>query len=319
MKRSFLVFLTINFMLFLCGCGSKAPSAAPAMMMVESVYEAADYDIPLSDFTVDEVSFGNQNSSIGKESSPADAKLRKIIYTAYLQLTADNPGSALEIIMEKTLALGGYVAASYTRNDDFGVNYSNATLKVPAPLLDELVNAAETTGITNSYSLSSDDISLSYYDVQARLSNAKAEESQLLTILEECDTIEDLLAVREQLMRTRSDIESFQAQINLWDNLVDYATLELSIQRTERTAVENEGSLVQIWRASDVWKKITLGFQNSARFAVNAVGALGIFLAYALIPCAVLFCCIGLPIILHRRKKRRQTALGYNLDSTTQP
>ena len=44
---------------------------------------------------------------------------------------------------------------------------------------------------------------------------------------------------------------------------------------------------------------------DGARIMVNAVGAIGIFLAVALIPIAILFLAIGLPIILHVRKKRR--------------
>ena len=50
------------------------------------------------------------------------------------------------------------------------------------------------------------------------------------------------------------------------------------------------------------------GFQNSARFVVNAIGAIGIFIAVAIIPAGVLFLVIGLPIIAHKKKKHKKVA-----------
>ena len=72
--------------------------------------------------------------------------------------------------------------------------------------------------------------------MQARLNNAKAEEQQLLEILAQCKTIEEILAVRQSLTSVRADIESYTAQMNLWDNLVSYATLNVTINRTPKTA-----------------------------------------------------------------------------------
>ena len=141
--------------------------------------------------------------------------------------------------------------------------------------------------------------------MQARLNNAKAEEAQLLQILAKCETVEDILAVRQSLTSVRADIESYTAQMNLWDNLVSYATLNVTINRTPKTAVEGENDLIQIWKASDVWNRMARGFQNSARFVVNAIGAIGIFIAVAIIPAGVLFLVIGLPIIAHKKKKHK--------------
>ena len=63
-----------------------------------------------------------------------------------------------------------------------------------------------------------------------------------------------------------------------------------------------------LWKASDVWSKMSRGFQNSARFVVNAIGAIGIFLAVAAIPAAVLFLLIGVPILVHKKNKHKKAA-----------
>ena len=319
MKRNVLPVLALCMaLLLLAGCAASskgsansssssydmaAPAAeAPAEMM--SMEESAAYDASSAALATGAAPASGQTGN-----APADAGVRKIIYNANLDVTADAPADALQTILDKTASLGGYVASSYTTNDDDGAVRCIATLKVPSEKLDELVGTAKGTGKVTDYQLSSDDISLQYYDISARLSNAKAEEAQLVTILGQCKTIEDILAVRESLTAVRGDIESYQAQINLWDNLVGYATLEIVISRTPKQVVSADDDLLAVWKASDVWKDMSRGFQNSARFMINALSAIGIFLAVAAIPAAVLFACIGLPIILHKRKKKRMAAL----------
>ncbi len=315
MMRKAIPALLLSVMLTVCGCASGAQTSEAAYDSVPAA-ESAVY----SEESASSESYGyDAADSVQSAEQPADAGVRKIVYTANLELTCDDPAEALEEITQKALSLGGYIASSDTYTDDDGPYRSTASLKVPSASLDALVAAAEGAGTVDSYSLNSDDISLSYYDIQARLTSAEAEETQLLTILAQCETVEDLLAVRAELAKVRADIESYQAQINLWDNLVDYATLEITIRRTAKTPVEAEKSLIELWRASDVWENITFGFQNSARFVVNAIGAIGIFLAYAIIPCAILFACIGVPIIVHHKRKKRRAAAKAQAEDVLEP
>lgn len=307
--RSATALLLIAAMLLSLGCAAK--SEAPMAEPQSAGAYAADMamEAPAAEEYAEYEEAGiTASSNALHEQTAGDAGVRKIIYNADMSITVDAPEQTLETLRQKTEALGGYLSASYTRTDDYGVSRCTATLRVPANKLEELVTAAQAEGKVDDYRLSSDDISLSYYDMKARLESAQAEEAQLLEILKQCETVEEILYVRESLASVRADIESYTAQMNLWDNLVSYATLEIGIHRTPRTAVEGENQLVSIWKASDVWNKMTRGFQNSARHVVNAIGAIGIFLAAALIPATVLFLCIGLPIILVKRRKKRRKA-----------
>lgn len=309
-KRTLIALILCAVLLVSFGC-----AAAPMATSSESVSYADDAK-------------GSSNMAVAREESamaPAaaaadasvtqttgeptgDFDVRKIVYNADMTVTADDPAAALNALMEKAKSLSGYISGSYSTTDDQGTTYAYATLKVPADQLDALITAANALGKVNDYRLSSDDISQSYYDIQARLTSAKAEEQQLLEILAKCETVEDILAVRQSLSSVRADIESYTGQIRLWDNLVAYATLNITINRTPKTAVEGENELITMWKASDVWNKMSRGFQNSARFVVNAIGAIGIFIAIALIPAGVLFLLIGLPIILHKKNKRKKAA-----------
>ncbi len=308
MKRSARLLPVLSSLLCLLllftGCSASSKGDSPEMLYSnDAADQCAPAEKPMTEPTVEESDAG---TGLGTQSGGMDDRdLRKIIYNASMDITADDPAAAMRAIVDKAAALGGYVANSSTSNDDDGTSHVYLTIKIPFDKLDALVAQAEGTGRVDDYRLSSDDISLDYYDVEARLKNAKAEEAQLLAILEQCTSVEEILEVRESLTSVRGDIESYQAQINLWDHLVAYTTLDIRIDRTPKTQESAEGELLSIWKASDVWKDMQRGFQNSARFMINAISAIGIVLAVAIIPCGILFLCIGLPIILHKRKKKR--------------
>ena len=306
-KRTLIALVLCTVLLTSIGCAAKnstqesAPYAAPAGgtydMAAPQAEKAASSAISAND--------ASTTTQQGGEPT-GDFDVRKIVYNADMTVAADDPAAALNVLVEKAKSLGGYVSGSYSTTDELGTNYAYSTLKVPADQLEALVSAANALGKVNDYRLSSDDISQSYYDIQARLTSAKAEEQQLLEVLAKCQTVEDILAVRQSLSSVRADIESYTGQIKLWDNLVAYATLNVTINRTPKTAVEGENKLITMWKASDVWNKMNRGFQNSARFVVNAIGAIGIFLAVAVIPASLLFLAIGVPIIVHRKKKHKK-------------
>lgn len=306
-RKAFLaLLLAAVFALSACSAKSTAYENAEAPMAAYdsgAVSSETAYSYAANNKGMQDTSMPDKKTDTGTQQ---DADVRKIIYNASMTVTADAPDTALAALIEQAAALGGYLAGSYTNTDELGAYRCTATLKVPADRLEELVNAAKAAGKVESYSLDSEDISLDYYDIVARLDNAKAEEKQLLAILEACTTVEDILAVRQSLTQVRADIESYQGRINLWDNLVSYATLELNIRRTPRASVEKEPELLAIWKASDVWQRMINGFQNSARFMVNFVGAIGIFLAYALIPLAVVALIVFLWIKIDKKGAARR-------------
>ena len=309
-KRTLIALILCAALLFTIGCAA-APAMSEESMDVAKPASGGTYDMaapaaPQAEMAVTSNEITSTAPSTGEPTGDFD--VRKIVYTADMTITADDPALALKTLLDKAKSLGGYISSSYSTTDDAGTNYAYATLKVPADQLETLVTAANALGKVNDYRLSSDDISLSYYDMKARLDNAKAEEQQLLEILAQCKTVEEILAVRQSLSSVRADIESYTAQMNLWDNLVAYATLNITVSRTPKTAVEGENELIQMWKASDVWNKMSRGFQNSARFVINAIGAVGIFLAVAAIPAGILFLLIGVPIIVHKKNKRKKAA-----------
>lgn len=297
--KSLLAVLLALLLLAFAGCANKSADTSP-----QESYAYTEESVE-----AESASFGSEPGATAPntgDTAAADGMIRKIVYDAAMELTADAPEAVANALREKAEALGGYLADSSSRTDDYGVRYASLTLRVPAERLDELLEVAENAGKIDYYNLGSQDITDSYYDVEARLAAAKAEEEQLLKMLELCETVEDMLLVREQLASVRSDIEAYEGKIRLWNNLVSYATLTVYINRTAMKAVETEDDTVEMFKASDVWKKIKSGFANSARWTVNALGYLAIFLAIVVIPGAIVAAVVILIVKLAKRRKRRR-------------
>jgi hypothetical protein len=66
-------------------------------------------------------------------------------------------------------------------------------------------------------------------DLQARLRNAQAEETQLVDLMKQAGNLSDILDVRNRLNQTRQEIESLQGQINGFQNQVDYSTISATV------------------------------------------------------------------------------------------
>ena len=290
MKR-FVALVLAVMVLFAVGCSCSSKSTASGMkyeyMPAEAVEEAVyNGEVALMDAASAEAPAPAAGGIRQRPAENGDSGeyVKKIIYTANMTIRTDDVELACRKAQQICEQAGGYLSDSCEENYSDGTKYAYLTLRVPAEALNGLLENISAYGKVENKNLNSNDITRNYYDIEARLDAAKAEEKQLLKLLENCQTVEETLMVRAQMESIREQIESYQTTINLYDNDVAYSTVYLTVLETERTAPAKEDDIVELWKASDVGRKIVLGFQNGWRFAVNAVYGIGIVLANALIP-----------------------------------
>jgi len=83
-------------------------------------------------------------------------------------------------------------------------------------------------------SVTTQDVTLEYTDLQARLRSKKELEVRYHEILRQAKTVKDMLAIEEQLGAAREEIESMEARFKRMTNRTTYCTLEVVfIQRLE--------------------------------------------------------------------------------------
>ncbi len=124
----------------------------------------------------------------------------------------------------------GYIAQlSVNSPSDQGRSLS-ASLRVPAGQLDGLLLEIRKLGRIQSESQAGEEVTQQYIDLAARLKNARNAEDRLTEILRQrTGRLSDVLAVEEQIDRTRGEIEQMDAELKNLSSRIAFATIQLQV------------------------------------------------------------------------------------------
>ncbi|MEO7933060.1 MAG: DUF4349 domain-containing protein [Chthoniobacterales bacterium] len=160
--------------------------------------------------------------------SPVDA--RKLIRNASVELEVASFDTALDKLATAATQAGGYVATKNSARGGNGKLRGTIVIKVLPQHLDGFLLDLRTIGEVKNQTLATQDVTKEYTDTAAHLRNAQRMEDRLLKMLEEAKgRISEILQVEKELGRVRESIETMQGELKLYDSLVSYATVTLSL------------------------------------------------------------------------------------------
>ncbi len=166
----------------------------------------------------------------GGEGGQQTVSPRKIIRDGEIRMVVKTYASARKQIEDLVRKSGGFISKSEVRHSLGQVSSATIVLRVPTGRFDGLVAKVLHLGVVEHESISSKDITEAYYDLKARLSNAKKLEARFLDLLaKKADKVTDLLVVEKELARVREKIERFEGKLRLYDNLVNLSTLTINL------------------------------------------------------------------------------------------
>ena len=240
------------------GCGSKNLSMdADTSRSVLYADDGISYETAMAAAPAAMSGAGsNAKSAAGTASIPLPEN-RKWVITMSLTAETENLTDAMGLLAEKIQASGGYVESQSVSGTAVNSGRSPSayiTVRVPAEQLDSFVE--DVSGMTNVVSSSRyvEDITLSYTDTEGRVKALKTEEARLLELMEQAQTMSDLLEIEERLTEVRYQLENYTSTLRLYDNQVDYATLDLTLREVAKfTPPEKQG----------FWEKVTSGLADS--------------------------------------------------------
>jgi hypothetical protein len=225
---------------------------------------------------------------------------RKWIITMNIDAETEDLDTLLAGLQEKIAALQGYVEDQQIHNGSMYSSYryrsASLTIRIPADQAEGFLS--HVSGISNvtSSNKTMEDITLIYVDTESRVKALRTEEARLLELMEQAQTMADLLEIEARLTDVRYELESATSKLRVYDNLVDYATIHLSISEVqEYTPVKEE----------TVWQRISGGFVDS----LESIGeGLVNFMVWLLVssPYLLLWGAIGTGIFLVVRKLLRK-------------
>ena len=204
------------------------------------LYDDADYYAEEAEY-YDEggYSVGNMSTPITETQANASvAKNRKLIKTVDMTIETVSFDETIANLRNKINAIGGYIESEYTYNGSLYNNssqskYATITVRVPDTELDGFVNDVSGIGNVTQKTTSTKDVTLNYVDTESKKEMYKAEQESLLALLEKAETIEDITYLTQRLTEVRYNIESMESSLRVYDDLVDYATVNFTINEVK--------------------------------------------------------------------------------------
>ena len=234
---------------------------------------------------------------------------KKIIYTVNISLEADDAAKAVAKITSDATAIGGYISdSSYTAGEDS--SSATVTVRIPPEKLKSFSDGLSDLGTIQSSNMYSQDVTANYVDLTSRLTNAEAQEKQLLAIMAQAVKIEDILAVRQELDSVQQDIETIKGQLRLMDNQVGYSTV--TIQITEPTPPPAEvkpdpnSGLLSSWTMSYIGTSMQKAFTNSIAVTSYVFGGILTIVSFLFIPALIIGAILAAIIIPIKVRKKRK-------------
>ncbi len=278
--------------------GSAAVAEAPEMAWDEDM---ADYE------SAAEAGFSELSGKPEVGESAQTPSSRKLIRNVNMEVETQEFDDLVAFLESSAAAVGGYVENSYSYN---GSSYNgrgsrrsaNFTLRIPADKLDRFLNDVSGRANVISRNQNVQDVTITYVDMESHKNALRTEEQSLINMLAKAETVEDLITIENRLADVRYQIESMESQLRTYDNLVDYATLTVTVSEVEELTPVVEQT---------AWEKMSSGFVSSLHnigrglqnFGIAVVMNLPYILVWAAVLIAGFF--IGKAIIKKTIKKIR--------------
>jgi len=260
----------------------------------ESAMEAPAMEMSEGDFAVEEESVYRDDTQY---SDTPGTNERKVIKTAYLSIEVGD-GKFEKALFDLTRLAdnnGGFVSHTQSYSDEDGkLTSGSITIRIPHDKYNSALDLIKDMGTVDSISVSGQDVTQEYTDLESRLRNLNAQEEILLDLMAQSKDVGDSIEVQRELSYVMEQIEVIKGRMSYLDNMVSFSTIEVYMHEPEPITTSTG------WGFLEALKK-------GLRGAVTVFNGILIFLIAAS-PILVIIAIILVVIWLIVRSRRRRRA-----------
>lgn len=249
-KKICAALLAIGMALTLCACGASSNKGYDSAASAPQENTSAAYDVKADEEeiamddvaaeTEDMADAGAAEGSAGMTDESAAGSTAetsdKIIYTYNYSVETKTFDEFMDTLQQRVNEYGGYMESSEVNgNQEMNIRrYAYLVIRVPADKMHSFLEMVKNNSNVTYSSSSSENVTLSYVDLQSHIKALKVEQESLMALLERAETTEDIIAIQGQLTDVRYELEAYESQLRVYDNRINYSTLYLDINEVER-------------------------------------------------------------------------------------
>ena len=248
--------------------------------------------------TTDGKAAPNTDGSGGAAQQPSVT--RAIIKTGSLTVEADDVDKQRQAAITVVTGLRGLVSSEDTGGDADGkITRANLVLRVPTASYETAIQRLSALGVRTAIHQESSDVTEQVVDVDSRIGTQRASLERIRTLLAKANTIGEIVSIETELTRREADLESLLAKQKALADQTELATLNFLL--VEKKTKDQPQDVVKddtgfVAGLKDGWNAFTATFSALA----TGVGAV--------LPFAILFALIAVPIWRFRSRLRRTPA-----------
>jgi hypothetical protein len=224
MRKAFCLIAIVAVLVALVGCAAPSPEVVEKEVMVEKRVVAEG-----------EMA-GMRAPGVPQEDTDwnlASAEERMIIWTGDVSLIVKDAEDSLAKVEAIAKDLGGYVVNSSSWYQDDQLR-AHLTIRIPSGEFDAAMERLKDLAIrVENRNVSTQDVTEEYTDLDARLRNLEATETELLALLtevrERTSKAEDVLAVHRELTDIRGQIEQLKGRMQYLEKMTAMATINVEL------------------------------------------------------------------------------------------
>ena len=221
-----------------------------------------------------------------------------LVRTARVMLSSPDFESARGRLERIVTDAGGFLGQIVVSGSGREQRSLAATVRVPTAQFDNAMAALRGLGTVTSESQDGEDVTQQSVDLDARLTNARASEARLKTILEQrTGRLSDVLDVEREISRVRGEIERMDAERKNLDRRIAYASINVTLME-ERKAAMDLGPL-------PLGTRFRNAFVDGWTTAVGGVVEAGLVIVGMLPTVVVLVLLVGPVVVFFRRRVGR--------------
>ncbi len=312
MKKKSLSIVVLTMLLAFCltSCGRAASmatdssynfseSAAEDKGSWDMAYpeEAVEYGMSGSTMESAEAEIGSDAAGTGAEVSTGDYS-QKLIRTYNFSYETLNFEDSVSFVNAKVAEYGGYIESSET----YGSSRRSAcfTIRIPEKNANAFLNEAGQIGEMIYKSESTEDITLEYYDISARLETLHTQHDRLIELLASAATLEDIVELERELSDVEYEINSYQSRLRVYDNLVNYVTMYIDISEVTQIQVVEEDSFF-----TEIKKGFLRNTEDVVEGLLDMIVAIISAIPYLIVLGIVVLIILGIVRVINKKSKKR--------------